>query len=449
MYKEKKKEEMKKSDTIAAISTPRGKGAISCIRISGSESEKTVRKLTDYPFGKEKKHAVMVPCRFKGRICDKIMAVLYYGEKSFTGEESAELYFHGGIFLTEQALFSILDSGIRLAEPGEFTRRAFLNGKIDLTQAEGISDLIEGECTESLSAAFEQSEGKIKKAVDALYEKIKRTTVGVEVCIDYPEEDIEEQSLPQLRREIGEEIQAIRNELEGYESGRIKRKGARVVLTGKTNAGKSTLFNTLLQTERAIVSDEEGTTRDTIEEKVSYKGVSFVLIDTAGLRPTQSKAEQLGIERSKEAAQDADIVLHVVREEETGKKKKTTGKKVIYIRNSSKNPTEEEIRTRKECGEILLNAKSGVGIQALQDEIYRRIKDKTERDGNINNERHYAALKEAEKCLMRADDAARNLTLDCVCSDLFGALEAIGKITGKKASEAVINEIFSKFCVGK
>lgn len=439
-----------KNEIIAAIGTPIGRGAISCIRISGAGSAELIKKLTDYEGGEEK-HSVMTVCRFSGNVKDKIMAVVYYGDRSYTGEESGELYFHGGKRLTELALKDILDAGARIAEPGEFTRRAFLNGKIDLTQAEGIGDLIDADSSEALIAAYEQSEGKIRKEIDGIYEALTTVAAKAEVCIDYPEEDIEAQTNAELIAEIDGIMSRVNEEIDGYDRGRMTRDGVRVVITGRTNAGKSTLFNSMLKTERAIVSDEEGTTRDTIEERLLYKGLALVLVDTAGIRETQSKAEKLGIERSVEACKTADITVHVVRgdgedfADEYAKNREAIDKDGIIVINSEER--EEKINDARD--EIKLNAKSGEGVALLTDELYSRAKRKLEGGGTVNNLRHYEALKDCLECLNRARNAVETLTADCVCADLMQALEALGKITGRAASESVIGEIFSKFCVGK
>ena len=435
-----------KNDVIAAVGTPRGRGAISCVRLSGEGSAEIVKKLTRGI--KEIKHAVMNPCRFKGRIKDRIMAVVYFAPESYTGEESAELYFHGGTFITEQALLSVIDCGARLAEAGEFTRRAFLNGKIDLTQAEGIGDLIDSDSFASAEAAYEQSEGKIRNAVNNIYETAVTAAARAEVSIDYPEEDIEEQTREELRADISNIIKETDRELKGYDGGRIRREGARVVITGKTNAGKSTLFNTLLGEERAIVSDEEGTTRDTVEEKMIYKGEAFVLIDTAGIRETDSKAEKMGIERSFDAVNNADIILRVINDISEINENSLDLNEVIVL-NSFKYSCDNVSENESESGAMVLNAESGYGVEKLKEELYERAKKKIAGGGCINNARQYNALKNAKECLQRALDATENMTIDCVCADMRGALEYLASVTGRNVSESVIGEIFSKFCVGK
>ena len=438
----------KKSECIAAIATPHGKGAIGCIRLSGEGSIALVYALTK-GLPQKAEYGKMRVCTFDGRVKDKIMVVVYADGKSYTGEESAELYFHGGKFLVEQALLSVLDAGARLAGPGEFTQRAFLNGKIDLTQAEGIGDLIDADSIAAANEAYGQSEGKTRAAIEKLYEQAVKIAAQAEVSIDYPEEDIEELTREQTEQSIADLQKNIRAQIQGYNGGRIRREGARVVLTGKVNAGKSTLFNTLLGQERAIVSDEAGTTRDTIEEKIRYRDVAFVLVDTAGLRQTDSKVEQMGIERSIAAKRDADITVQVTVRKDTASE--SLDENTVLVVNSFQ-PMEKGEKTLFADGKtacIVLNAKTGTGIELLEEELYLRAAGMSERAGNINNPRQYAALCDADDCLSRAQTALRTLTMDCVCADLCAAVDALGRIIGKTASESVVDEIFSHFCVGK
>lgn len=440
-----------KRDIIAAIATPAGRGAISCIRISGEGSARLAEKLTGKDFAaansNKKYHGKMIHCTFSGRIKDSIMAVVYYGGRSYTGEESAEFYFHGGEELTRQALLSLIDGGARVAEAGEFTRRAFLSGKIDLTQAEGIGDLIDGDNTAMLLSAYEQSEGNIRKTIESIYAETVTLAAQAEVCIDYPEEDIEEQTSSEIESNIKKIIAQIDGEIAGYDGGRIRREGARVVLTGEVNAGKSTLFNTLLASNRAIVCDEEGTTRDTIEEKLVCDGIALVLVDTAGIRETYSRAEKMGIERSLDAVQKADVIVRIARENTATSKETVEDRgKEIKVVNSKQSGEEGHIAAD---GSIVLNAKTGKGKELLTERILAIVKQKCSHAGCINNARQYAALNEARECLGRALYSLKELTLDCVCADIRGALDALGKITGKKASDEVISEIFSHFCVGK
>lgn len=439
-----------KNDIIAAIATPKGKGAVSCIRLSGEGSVDLMQRVTN-GLPDTLQHGKMYVAHFHARVRDKIMAVAFLHGKSYTGEESAELYFHGGRYLTEQALLGLIDNGARLATAGEFTRRAFLHGKIDLTQAEGIADLIDAESADALAGAYEQSEGRTRQAIEEIYAQAITLAARAEVSIDYPEEDVEEQTREQLAIGLQQLQTRVQSEINGYDGGRIRREGARVVLTGKTNAGKSTLFNTMLREQRAIVSDEDGTTRDTIEEKCRYKDAAFVLVDTAGIRTTQSKAEQMGIQRSKDACKSADVVLHVLRKGE--KVAESLDENAVIVVNSFQNLYKGAVRSAQNAGEkrvtVELNAATGEGVPLLQEEIYRRIKNKTATGGAVNNPRQYAALKEAGECLARAQTAVQTLTADCICADLRAALDALGRITGRNVSDSLVDEIFSKFCVGK
>ncbi|MDE7394718.1 MAG: tRNA uridine-5-carboxymethylaminomethyl(34) synthesis GTPase MnmE [Clostridiales bacterium] len=446
---------MEERDIIAAISTARGSGAVSMIRLSGKGSgrfsqsflknvkENKQNETVDLP------HAKMVSCLFCGKINDHIMAVRYDSGKSYTGEESVELYFHGGKKLTELALLSFIEGGARIAEKGEFTRRAFLNGRIDLTQAEGIVDLIDAESENAVKAAFLQSEGRTRKIIEELYGNCVTLLARVEVSIDYPEEDVEEVTRTEAEKGIDELRQKIAREKDGYNASRIVREGARVVLCGKVNAGKSTLFNTLLGAERAIVSNEAGTTRDTIEEKISLRDIAVVLVDTAGERKTDSDAERKGIDRSKREVQSADLTLLVVRE---GEKK---AEEVLAENGGAKDKQLRVVncfgKVNKQSTEdcIYLNAQSGEGVEKLTEVIYAKCKDWEKGGSAITNARQYDALVSADKALARAQVALKNETVDCVCADLSDALRALGRILGKEPTEDLIGEIFSRFCVGK
>ncbi len=445
----------KDTDIIIAIGTPHGSGAVGMVRLSGEGSRAlALRRLSCNALP----HAKMIPCIFSGKVSDRILAVGYDEGKSYTGEESVELYFHGGVTLLDLAVQTLIDDSARQAEGGEFTRRAFLHGKIDLTQAEGITDLIEGTDAQALNAAFEQAEGRTRRAVEQLYSMAVELYARAEVSIDYPEEDVEELTRSELCDGIKKLQEALQKEIDGYSASRLVREGARVVLTGAVNAGKSTLFNTLLGTNRAIVSSEEGTTRDTIEEKLRYRDRTFVLIDTAGLRKTAGDAEQQGIERSKQEANAADLVVEVHwAESENGPTKKAEPKKSFKETETTKN-TKNKITVinwtktpPKENSDTVLhlNAATGEGTDALLESIYTHIKDKTRGGGNINNARQYTAVTDARAALDNAQNALKERTLDCVCADLQDAVRALGKILGKNPTEDVIDEIFSRFCVGK
>lgn len=439
---------MEEKEIIAAIGTARGNGAVSMIRLSGKESGIFIRSFLKNTKNEEEvelPHAKMVSCLFCGKINDRIMAVRYDKNKSYTGEESVELYFHGGKKLTELALIGLIERGARLAEKGEFTRRAFLNGKMDLTQAEGIVDLIDAESESAVKAAFLQSEGKTRKKIEELYNACVSLLARVEVSIDYPEEDVEDVTRAEAEKGIERLRENVEREKTGYNASRIVREGARVVLCGRVNAGKSTLFNTLLNTERAIVSSEEGTTRDTIEEKMTIRDIAVVLVDTAGERITDSDAERKGIDRSRREVQNADLSLLVVREgREAEKEKQAKNEKVLRVVNCfgkvNANDTEDT---------VYLNAASGEGVEKLTERIYQKCKDWEKGASSITNERQYEALLKADNALARAQKALKNETVDCVCADLGDALRAFGSILGKDPTEDLIGEIFSRFCVGK
>ena len=435
---------MEEKECIAAIGTPRGSGAVSMIRLSGKESGRIALSFLKTKSGEKVSlpHGKMVPCLFCGKVNDRVMAVRYERGKSYTGEESVELFLHGGKKLTELALASLIEGGARMATQGEFTRRAFLNGKLDLTQAEGIVDLIDAESESGLQAAFLQSEGQTRLVIEDLYESCVQLLARVEVSIDYPEEDIEEITRSETDTKIKALREKIKREKEGYNASRIVREGARVVLAGKVNAGKSTLFNTLLGFSRAIISSEEGTTRDTIEEKVTLRDIAVVLVDTAGMRETAGDAERQGIERSKREAEHADLVLLVQREDQESEPPADRQKTLVIKNCFGRVPNQKG-------EEIYLNARSGEGIEKLTASIYERCKEKSRGASAVTNARQYEALLSADVALARAQKALKAETVDCVCADLSEALRCIGRILGRDATEDTVGEIFSRFCVGK
>ena len=431
-------------ECIAAIGTPRGTGAVSMIRLSGKGSGFLMQAYLRNGKGNTVAlpHGKMVPCLFCGKVNDRVMAVRYDAGKSYTGEESVEIFLHGGKKLTELALESLLEGGARLAREGEFTQRAFLNGRLDLTQAEGIIDLIDAESESGLQAAFLQSEGQTRRVIEDLYAACTSLLARVEVSIDYPEEDIEETTRAETATDIQKIREKIAREREGYNASRIVREGARVVLSGKVNAGKSTLFNTLLGFSRAIISSEEGTTRDTIEEKVTLRDIAVVLVDTAGLRETAGDAERQGIERSKKEVQAADLVLLVEREDQPAAV--ADAAKTLRIQNCF-----GKVPQKREEGVFYLNALSGEGVEALTAAVYERCKEQSRGASAVTNARQYEALLAADKALSRAQEAVERETIDCVCADLSEALRAVGRILGRDPTEDLVSEIFSRFCVGK
>lgn len=418
------------SSTIVASSTPVG-GAIAIIRLSGDESKKLIEKLCNKRLNEPRKSYYVVADT--GTIKDKCVAVWYENGKSYTGEESAELYCHGSKVIVDEIIKFFISNGASLAERGEFTMRAYENKKIDLTEAEGILDLINSETIEQAVSAYKNADGELKKQIEALQNELKKTIAAVEVAIDYPEENIEEATINSAKKTLKILIDEIDELINSYDDGRKIKNGIKVVLSGKPNVGKSSLFNAILGYKRAIVNEAEGTTRDVIESEYTYKGRKFVLCDTAGIRTALSAPEAEGIKLAKNVLSEADIIIGVG----TADDEYNQSEKTLVVTN--------KCEIKRGVG-LNVSAKTGENIETLKQIIF----DKTDFEPKglkINNLRQYQALKEAYENLIRAQKS--NNTADCFASDLTCAFDALGKVTGVIGSDEIIAEIFSAFCVGK
>jgi len=477
--------------TIAAISTPAGEGGIAVIRISGPDALKNSARFLSYQ-GKLKERAAMLARLKTGSVRDEAILLYFKAPRSFTGEDVLEIHCHGNYFLAEKVVEALVQNGCRAAEPGEFTRRAFLNGRIDLTQAEGIIDLIHAKSESAVAAAYAQVKGEIFQTVDAIQRRLITLIAQASVAVDYPEEDI---TAP-AKHEILAGAEPLKRQLEelraSYDGGVLLREGVRVAIIGAPNVGKSLLLNRLLGINRAIVTPEAGTTRDTIEESFLYKGVRFTVTDTAGMREAESEAERLGIERSLRAAEQANLVLAVSDtadggwrmvngKEDKGKRIEgkgqkfaiPAGKSVIYVQNkidliqiikykvqitnadnNSKTPSVIPASTSPPPAShsltpIPVSALTGENIGALKEAVYAATVGKISAHGaSINNLRQLTAVVKTLEALNRLQ-ASENLSLDCMLSDLNEAYRQLGAVTGVTAADAIVDEIFAKFCVGK
>lgn len=430
--------------TIAAVSTAPGKGAIAIVRISGENSENIAKKMLgaqQYGYGEIKRY--ILSTKF---IKDDVTAVFYKSPKSYTGEDCVEIFCHGNNAIAEEIVCECIRLGARAAENGEFTKRAFLNGKIDLTQAEGIIDIINAESKAGINAAFGAVEGGIFRETERIQKEIVSMNAEAGVAVDYPEEDIEETTAEKLIEKIEKAESELKKIAASYDSGKIMKDGVRVAIVGEPNAGKSLLLNRLLGRDRAIVTDVEGTTRDTLEEAFEYRGIKFLFIDTAGLRKTDNKIEKYGIERSYKAIDGADIILSVF---EPNKKPIEIGnknKKIIRILNKIDILGEKTV----EKYDIKVSAETGENIEELKKLIFdTACKDISAGGVIITNARQYEAVLQALEALKRAKNSAENMTFDCIISDLNDAYRSLGCVTGSVASDGIVNEIFSRFCVGK
>jgi len=450
-------------DTIAAIATPIGEGGLAVIRISGTQALVVADKIFS-PVGKNSlkpsaadSHTIQFGHVVRdGKTIDEVLVAVMRAPRTFTREDVVEITCHGGILPAKLVLDSALANGARLAEPGEFTRRAFLNGRIDLAQAEAVADLIHSRTELALSAANEQLAGKLSQRINQLRDDLLKILAHVEAYIDFPEEDIAEETKEQLLGRLDRGVAFMDELLRTANEGQILRRGIRAAIIGRPNAGKSSLLNQLLGHDRAIVSPIPGTTRDTIEETANIRGLPVVFIDTAGLREARDEIEMEGIRRSRESFQKAEFILHVFDASEplTDADEKFlaefSGKKRILVRNKIDLPAKLEISGQQFVDVCCL---TGKGIETLKDAIKNLAwsgEIQTEMLQVMINSRHQDALSRAREATTRTIDALRaGATLELAAMDLRIAVNAVGEIVGKTATEDLLDMIFSQFCIGK
>ena len=444
------------AETIAAISTPTGEGAIALVRISGSGAIPIADKLFQ---GKGR------PSRFvshvlhlgeivdeAGRLIDEVMMSIHHAPSSYTGEDLVEISCHGGTLVTAKVLDACLRAGARGARPGEFTERAFLNGKMDLTQAEAVIDLIRARTDLALRSATEQLEGKLGEKIRVIRDALVSLLAHIEASIDFPEEGIEPDAGEKLRGRldsIREQIQAL---LATADQGRILRDGVRVVIYGATNAGKSSLLNRLLGYERVIVSDTHGTTRDTIEETVNLRGIPVRLLDTAGLRTSTSDIEREGITRTERSLQQADLRLHIVDRNAPRpahfQENAINGNEIVLL-NKSDLPEHSDWKNFKA---LRISCATEDGLSELEDEIIARIGKQNLRPENTVaiNLRHRDCLRRAlEACDRARGGMDQGLSPEYLAVDLNEALRVVGEVIGAAGVEQILDSVFSQFCIGK
>ena len=455
-------------DTIAAIATPLGEGGLAVVRISGPHAF-TIADKCFSPIGKSSQkpsaaptHTIQFGKIVRGdAVIDEVLLAVLRAPRTFTREDTVEISCHGGLLPAKLVLDALLASGARLAGPGEFTKRAFLNGRIDLAQAEAVADLIHSRTELALAAANEQLAGKLSQRINRLRDDLMHTLAHVEAHIDFPDEDIAPDTKDKLLQRLEHGV-VFMDELLGTASeGQLLRRGIRAAIVGRPNAGKSSLLNQLLGRDRAIVSHIPGTTRDTIEETANIRGLPVVFIDTAGLRESHDEIEREGIRRSRESLAQAELILHVLDASEplTDADKnylaEFAGKKRILIRNKTDlpvrladfSPSPSDLRMVDVC------CLGGQGIEALKDAIKNLIwsgEIKAEMLQVAINSRHQDALARARTATRRAADAlAVSATLELVAMDLRIAANAVGEIVGKTTTEDLLDSIFSTFCIGK
>lgn len=455
-------------DTIAAISTPLGEGAISIVRLSGPHAIEIVNKLfTGKNLQEVPSHTIhygkLVDPKTE-EIVDEVLVSVMRAPKTFTVEDVVEINGHGGIVVTKRILQLVLNQGARLAEPGEFTKRAFLNGRIDLSQAEAVMDIIRSQTNEAMKVAMHQLEGKLSQLIRKLRQELLETIAHVEVNIDYPEyDDVEEMTHEMMEEKTEYVLDEINRLLEVANQGKILREGIKTAIVGRPNVGKSSLLNRLVQEERAIVTDIAGTTRDVIEEYVNVRGVPLRLIDTAGIRETEDVVEQIGVKRSEETLANADLVLFMLNYNEpfTEDDAKILAliEKLNYIVviNKIDLPQQLDIAHIQKLVNnhpiVKVSIKEEEGIAELEQTIANLFYNEelvAQDTLYISNVRHIHLLERAKEALEDAREALQmNLPLDIVQIDVQRTWEYLGEIIGDTASESLIDQLFSQFCLGK
>lgn len=458
-------------DTIAAISTPMGEGAIAIVRMSGPEALAIADKVYKGPRGKRLSSVDSHTINYghivdpeTEKVVEEVMVSVLKAPKTFTREDIVEINCHGGLVTVNQVLQLVLREGARLAEPGEFTKRAFLNGRIDLSQAEAVMDLIRAKTDRAMNVAMNQMEGRLSSLIKRLRAEILETLAHVEVNIDYPEyDDVEEMThkmLIEKATKVKKEIEAL---LTTSEQGKILREGISTVIIGRPNVGKSSLLNSLVHETKAIVTDIPGTTRDVIEEYVNVRGVPLRLVDTAGIRETEDIVERIGVERSRQVLKEADLILLVLNyneslsDEDIKLFEATKGMDIIVIVN--KTDLEQKLdldRVRELAGNqpvVTTSLLKEEGIDELEEAIQSLFFTGAIESGNltyVSNTRHISLLHEAKRAITDALEGIENdVPIDMVQIDLTRCWEVLGEIIGDAVHESLIDQLFSQFCLGK
>ena len=459
---------MYEGDTIAAISTAQGLGAIGIIRISGDKAFEIGKSIFSGKknFDEIKSHTVSYGRIIEpdtGETVDEVLLLKMKKPATFTREDVLEINCHGGTVVLKRILELILKSGARLADPGEFTKRAFLNGRMDLSQAEAVIDLINAKTSESSKAAVDQLEGKLSTKLSQIRSKLIELIAHIEVTVDYPEHDIEEITGEKVYSEIKQIAIKLENLIKGFEKGRILREGINAVIVGRPNVGKSSLLNELTGKNKAIVTDIPGTTRDIIEEYINISGIPVKITDTAGIRETEDVVEKIGVEKARKALEAADLVIMVVdaseglSDEDLYILENVEGKKTIILINKIDLVDDAhlaKLEDRLSQNRVLkASIKNDIGVEELEEEIthlFVRGEIRANNEVLVTNVRHKSLIDKAIESITEACAAYDGgMPLDCITIDIKNTAEYLGQITGESIAEDVMHEIFKRFCIGK
>jgi tRNA modification GTPase len=454
---------MSATDTIAAIATPPGQGGVGIIRVSGSE----VWKIADAVFRSSERPSLADGGTFlhgnvtaaDGTEIDEALCLIFRAPKSYTGEDTVEIQGHGGPVVLKKILRRCLEAGARMAEPGEFTKRAFLNGKMDLVQAEAVADLIHAQSDRAAKAALEQLEGGLSRQFNALYDSLMETAADIETTLDFVEDELPDDVFPNLGGKLDRSFQSLEALLATWDEGRLLREGARVVIMGRPNAGKSTLFNALLGHERAIVTDIAGTTRDVIEETLVLDGVPLRILDTAGLRETECLIEQEGIRRARAHSAAADIAVYLIdssqpfspedAEHLAGLDPQRT---VVVLNKADRKASSFRLQVLG-FGSVETALISGMGISALKAALAAKLGGVSHTPAHaVISERHRDLLEQARTELIQAREricGGGEQSAAPAAEHLRAALEALGQVTGRVYHNELLDSVFSRFCIGK
>ncbi|MEM1260548.1 MAG: tRNA uridine-5-carboxymethylaminomethyl(34) synthesis GTPase MnmE [Bacteroidota bacterium] len=456
---------MFQEDTIIALATAPGIGAIAVIRISGPDAIEIVSNKFQ-PVGKknltsQKSHTIHLGHIVENEhMLDKVLVSIFKGPHSYTGENVAEISCHGSPYIQQQLIQLFLRNGCRMATPGEFTLRAFLNGKMDLSQAEAVADLVASDSASSHQIAIQQMRGGFSNEIQHLREELLNFASLIELELDFSQEDVEFADRFRFNQLLNRITDVLERLIDSFALGNVIKNGIPVAIVGEPNVGKSTLLNTLLNEERAIVSDIAGTTRDTVEDQISIGGINFRFIDTAGIRETQDQVERIGIERAYEKIEQASLVLHLVDaarthlEEINTLKKKYPNKKIIVVVNKIDEGTTTHLDALKKKNSTiaLISAKQNQGIEALRNKLLQlsNAGELGKNDTIITNNRHYDALLKALEAIQKVKEAMEiDLASDLMAIDIREALFHLGEITGSVTTDDLLGNIFSNFCIGK